>query len=325
MATIRKHRDKWQVQIRRKGNVSVARSFLTKRDAEIWARQTEIQIDRHELPADPRALDGVTLGDLVERYRLTVLPRKRAGDVEDVVLQAFLRHPICARRVSQLTTKDFAAYRDERLKTVQPATLNRQLNPIRHLFTIARKEWRLPIKENPLQDLELDAGDRRRERRLRKGEQDRLIAAAKACRNPLVLSIILFAIETAMRRGEILAIEWDHIDQENRCLIIPETKNGHSRTIPLTAKALALLLEQKGDRPFPMSANGFRLAWERTTKRVGIADLHFHDLRHEAISRYFESGLNTPEVALISGHKDLRMLFRYTHPIRDAILSKLDT
>ena len=129
-----------------------------------------------------------------------------------------------------------------------------------------------------------------------------------------------------MRRGEILAIRAERIDFDKRTLLIPESKNGRARTIPLSIVAVELLSAHavKDGRLFPISANAFRLAWERVKRRAGIDNLHFHDLRHEAISRLFEKGLSVPEVALISGHRDLRMLLRYTHPMSERILQKLD-
>jgi integrase len=134
------------------------------------------------------------------------------------------------------------------------------------------------------------------------------------------------ALATGMRRGELLAIEDNQINVERRSLLIRETKNGNSRTIPLTSEAIRVLAKcQRGrGRLFPISANAFRLAWDHLRERADLGDLHFHDLRHEAISRFFELGLNPPEVALISGHRDMRQLFRYTHPIRTNIIDKLD-
>lgn len=326
MATVRKHRDKWQVQIRRAGLRPMSQSFALRKDALEWARHMERQADRHELPTDPKALQRVTLGDLVRRYRDAVSPRKKTVATETIVLNAFSTHRICARRLSELRTEDFAAYRDERLKVIKPTSLKRELVPIRHLFEVARNEWGLPFKENPLDKLKLVAPDQRRERRLREGELSRLIDAARSRRNPLIVSIIRFAVTTGMRRGEILAMSWKHLDRVQRSLLIPETKTGQSRTIPLTASALAVLSEGGSDNDpvFPITANAFRLAWERVKLSAGIEDLHFHDLRHEAISSFFEMGLSTPEVALISGHKDMRMLFRYSHATRQSILKRLD-
>ena len=333
MASIRKHRGKWQVQIRRQGSPATSRSFINRKDADNWARQTEVQIDQKCLPHDPRRLQRYTLGELVVRYRDTVTPTKRAARNETIILNAFLRHPICLKRLSHLTQQDFAAYRDERLKQVKAYSVKRILSPIQNLFAIAKDEWGIPILENPVSTLKFSYVSNRRERRLRAGELDQIIQAANKTRNPIILPVILFALQTGLRRSEILAATWNDLDIENRALSIPKTKNGHSRVVPLTRAALALLQGLKGDgqtnkdrdeRIFPTTANALRLAWDRLMKRAGLKDLHFHDLRHEAISRFFEIGLTAPEVALLSGHRDMRMLFRYSHPQRQRVLQQLD-
>jgi integrase len=285
----------------------------------------ETKADRLDLPPDPKALERVTLRELIERYRDNVTIRKRRAETEKIVLNAFLRDPICDHPISRLTTVHFAEYRDQRLKTVKPSTLRRELGTIGHLFTVARIEWGLPIKRSPLADLRIEGTQDRRERRLRPGEWERLMEAAKSRRNPHVIPIIILAVETGMRRGEILAMKWEHFDQGTRSLLIPETKNGHARIIPLSSSAMSLLLElsREGDRIFPMAPNAFRLSWQRVRDRAGLHGLHFHDLRHEAVSRFFERGLTIPEVALVSGHRDARMLFRYAHPMREAIAAKI--
>jgi len=160
---------------------------------------------------------------------------------------------------------------------------------------------------------------------LEAGELDALLHGCTLGRTPLLAPVIQFAIETGMRRGEIVSATWDNVDLDKRTLHIPITKNGHARTIPLTPKAVELLadLPRTDDRVFPITGNAIRLAWVRLKKRVGIVDLRFHDLRHEAISRFFEMGLSVPEVALISGHRDPRMLFRYTHLRAEDVGKKL--
>lgn len=326
MATIRKRGEKYQVQVRRQGQLAASRSFLRLKDAQEWARQIETLADRQCLGPDRRMLRGMKLADLVRRYRDEVVPTKKGAAVETVVLNAFLRHRISEKPLATLTTADFASYRDERLSEVSPTTVRRQLNPIRHMFEVARREWVLPIRENPLDGLKLNAPDRRRERRLREGEWDQLIEFAEACRNPLIVKIIRLAVETGMRRGELLAIQREHINFSGGTLLISDSKNGHARTIPLTSEALVILKQCCGEtrRVFSISPNAFRLAWERITARAKIEDLHFHDLRHEAISRLFEFGLTIPEVASISGHRDTRMLFRYAHADVKNLATKLN-
>lgn len=326
MATIRKHRGKWQVQIRRAGHPSMSKTFHFRKDAETWARHTEAKVETGDLPPDAKALQTIFLADLVKRYRDCITIAKRGASVERVVLNRFIDHPICLRRLSELRTEDFARYRDDRLRVISPTTLKRQLNPIRHLFEVAHTDWGIPIKENPLRKLKLDAPDQRRERRLRTGELEKILDVARSRRNPLIESIIRFAVATGMRRGEILSMKWADIDRTGRSLVIPKTKNGYSRLIPLTNEALAALPSDGclDDLVFPIKGAAFRLAWDRLKARAGISDLRFHDLRHEAISLFFEMGLSVPEVALISGHKDMRMLFRYSHATRQNILKQFD-
>jgi integrase len=325
MATIRRRGAKWQVQIRRVGFRSVSRSFHVRQDAQAWARLMEVRADRRDLPDDPKALQRVTLGELVERYRDTVTIKKRGAGVERIVLDAFLRHPICRKRLSDIGPEDFAAYRDERLKTIKPGTLKRGLSPLHNMLVLARDEWGLPLRENPLDKVRLKSAPTNRERRLKEKELERLLLAAGTCRNRLIAPIVLLAIETGMRRGEIRNLRWEHIHRLTSSLTIPHSKNGHPRSIPLTDAAIEILgsVPETDVRVFPISANALRLAWDRLTARAGVIDLHFHDLRHEAISRLFEKGLSVPEVALVRGHRDARMLFRYTHPKAHAIAEKL--
>lgn len=156
-----------------------------------------------------------------------------------------------------------------------------------------------------------------RDRRLQSGEYDRLELALNRTRNPLIAPVIRFAIHTGMRRGEILGLRWEHVRLVERTAYIPDTKTGVPRTIPLTEAALAVLNGREGERVtgqvFPLSMEALKQGWERVRTRAGLGDLHFHDLRHEAISRFCEMGLSVPELALISGHKDMRMLFRYVN------------
>lgn len=333
MATIRRHRDKYQVQVRRKGFAPLTRSFKFLADAKEWARHIERQADRGELGPDRKELEKITLADLVKRYRNEVVPAKKGADIETVILDAFLRHSICRKRLSELTTADFAAYRDERLKTIKAKSLKRQLSPLSNMFEVARIDWKLPLQQNPLSELSLKAKDNKRDRRLRPGEMDKLLAAGGKTRNPFILPIIRFALETGMRRGEILELRFRDVDIERCTATIREAKNGYSRTIPLSSLAVAILetaiavmtasAKDKNGRIFPITPLALRLAWDRLTARANIIDLNFHDLRHEAISRFFEKGLTVPEVASISGHRDIRMLLRYAHADRGKLAEKL--
>ena len=182
------------------------------------------------------------------------------------------------------------------------------------------------LSVNPIDQIKKPPSPMARERRLNDGEYERLEAASKLTQNPHIWPIVVFAIETGMRRGEILSLSWDNVALKRRIAFLPMTKNGSSREVPLSNKAVSVLQQQRtitGSSPFPVNSNAFRLAWDRLRGRAGLNDLRFHDLRHEAISRFFELGLNIPEVAVISGHKDPRMLFRYTHLRAEELVGRL--
>lgn len=327
MACIRKRSNKWQVQVRRMGFRPAVRSFLSRADAERWSRQVEVGIDRRDLPPDTQSLSKITIGDLLTRYKAEVTPRKRSAEKEDSFLNAFLRNsPEVRLRLSETNAEVFSRYRNRRLREVGPASVRRELATLQHVFSVAIREWNVPIRQNPVATIDKPLAPPSRTRRISKDEIDKLFAAAKKTRTPLLIPLFHMAIATGMRRGELLRLCWRDIDREVRTLHIPITKNGHPRTIPLSPEALAALNNAPKLDPewvFPTTPNALRLAWVRLTKRAGVKDLHFHDLRHEAISRFFERGLSVPEVALISGHRDPRMLFRYTHLRAEDVAKKL--
>ncbi|MDP7241736.1 MAG: site-specific integrase [Rhodospirillales bacterium] len=327
MATLRKRGSRWHVQVRRKGFPSVSRSFQSKSNAKAWARNTEASIDRYDLPRNFRCLDTLTVGDIIERYRDTVTIKKRGRRNEIIILNALIRQRFARLSLAETTPDVFSAYRDARLQVVKPTTIRRELSLLKHAFGLAKREWGIPLKDNPLDGIRRPPPDQPRQRRLKDGELARLLEGCQRGRTLLLRPLVQLAVETGMRRGELLNIHWEDINFEKRTLRIPITKNGHARTIPLTLTAISVLrdLPQNGDgRAIPTTGNAIRLAWCRLTRRVGIDDLHFHDLRHEAISRFFEMGLSVPEVALISGHRDYRMLFRYTHLRAEDVVKKLN-
>jgi integrase len=196
------------------------------------------------------------------------------------------------------------------------------------LFTVARKKWGMTGLRNPIQSMELPAGSKERTRRLGKDddeqginraapdEEQRLFAALPA--EPYMAPLATLAIETAMREGELLGLPWGAVDLQAGVAKLVDTKNKTSRDVPLSPKAVetfkALPRSLQADAPiFPVKADEVQRAFKRACKAAGIANLRFHDLRHEAISRLFERGLSLPEVASISGHKTWSQLRRYTN------------
>ena len=325
MATYRKRNGKWQAIVRHKNIGTTSRSFHTKQAATKWVISVEEQLEAGTFGT--LRPSHITLGELLKRYSCEVTPAKRGATTELRRLQRLIRDPVSGLKASQLTSQAIAGFRDRRLLDGR-RTCHYDLILIRHCLKIAINEWGLMLSSNPVDMVKMPPSSPARNRRLEDGEFDRLKEAAKQTKNPHIWSVIVFAIETGMRRGEILGLQWEHVDLDRRIAYLPLTKNGSSREVPLSTKAAQVLAgqRQRNDTPspFPITSNGFRLAWDRLRGRAGLSDLRFHDLRHEAISRFFELGLNIPEVAVISGHKDPRMLFRYTHLRVSSLVDKMN-
>lgn len=325
MATITRRGASWFAQIRRKGFTPRYKSFATKGEAQTWARQQEALLDGGEGLAIAKPQRRLTLRELLARYMAEVSPKKRGSASEVSRLTKMQRSPMCDLVVQSLTAASISAYRDQRLAVAKAGTVRRELATLRHALDIARREWGVAIPFNPARLVSLPIANDARDRRLNPGDMERLLAAVKTTRSAEVEPIILLAIETGLRRGEILNLDWRHISFTKRTAHIPHTKTGVARTIPLTDGAIAILrrLEQRQGKAFTLTASAFRQAWERLRRRAGLSDLRFHDLRHEAISRFCELGLSIPEVATISGHRDPRMLLRYSHIRPDDLAMRL--
>ncbi|MFC1459294.1 site-specific integrase [Microvirga arabica] len=329
MATIRKLRGRWQAMVRRKGMKPRAKSFDTKSEAERWARELESEVDRFGRAPDTRPAENITLGELLLRYRDEVSPSKRGAAQEIQRIDVFTRHEIAHRTLAGLTSSHVASFRDERLKQVSPSTVVRELAIISHTLEIAQREWGYHVAFNPAKRIRRPTVANARKRRLEGNEERRLFEACDSGRTACLKSLLIVAIETGMRRGEILSLTWRDIDLNTRIAHLHKTKNGESRDVPLSSRAVEAMRAVQpdrvtdGDRPFPLSAGALEQAWNRLRARAKITDLRFHDLRHEAVSRLFEKGLNIAEVRSISGHKELRMLARYTHLRASDLIARL--
>ena len=324
MGNIRKRHGKFQAQIRREGVGPIYKTFTNRKDAVVWVRGIEARIDAGEINVS--APKAIILADLLIRYSQEVTPAKKGRDAEQRRLSRLIKDSICKTPLSKLTSTKIAEFRDRRVNDgVRAAQYDLIL--IKHCIKIARLEWGVPMPTNPVEGVRIPNGIKRRERRLRNGEYDALEKAAQSCKNTLVWPMVDFAIETGMRRSEILGLRWENLSDQKRIASLPDTKNGSKRDVPLTQKAAKIIasLSTRKDNVFPTTDYAIRHAWDRLVRRAGIEDLRFHDLRHEAVSRFFEMGLSVPEVALISGHKDYRMLARYTHMTAENVLDKLSS
>ena len=317
MANIRRRQGRWQAQVRRKGYSQVTKTFTSKEAAKRWIKAVETDMERGEFK--PR-LD-MTVGQLIKRYQTDIIPKQKAHQ-SALIRCRRLRRELGNINLSDLSPAHLASYRDERLKTIKPSTLKRELSILSSAINIAIIDWGIPIPSNPVAMTRIPKHDGSRDRRLKNGEEEKLLAIAK----PVYQRTIIIAVETAVRRGELLNIRQSHINFDNQTLHLPETKTDTPRTIPLSTRAVKALKDQiqslsdtnvvqmeRDPTLFRMSAPMFRHEIHKYRVKLDMEDWRFHDLRHEATSRLFERGFNVMEVALVTGHQDLRMLKRYTH------------
>ena len=322
MATFRKRNGKWQVQVRRNDSHGISKTFTSKNDAQAWAKVQEQLIETDDLPS--RQSRVLTLKDLLERYEREVVPYKRTDSSESFMLRVIRRHPMVEKRLALIKTEDFADFRDSRLREVKPGTVLRQLRVLKHALRIARDEWGWPVPYGEIAKLRMPQVLVRHTDRVTQDEIERVLNAAHKQGNDLVAFGIGLAATTGMRRGELLALDWRDINLADRRLIVRMSKNGRPRVVPLSHHALLLLKNRQVESGpvLPMTANCLKLGFLRA-RRNAKANFRFHDLRHEAISRFFELGLTIPEVQLISGHRTLSQLSRYSHPDVERVAKKL--
>ena len=313
MGSLRKRGKTWNAQVRVSGWRSFTKSFKSKSDALCWIKALESNIKSTDIPRV--SIGNITLKDLLQRYATEMSLHLKGSEVEIYVLNFYSRHPVAQIHLSDLTERHFEYLRDERLKKVKQGTVHAQLMLLKRVFRTAIYDWGYGIPKNPIEQLKLPPIHKSRKRRLVCNEKERLLSAACSQKNIYIAFIIEFVIETGMRRSEILKLRWRDIDFKNGFAFLYDTKNGEDRKVPLTKRCVRLLqkVPQSHEKVFPITSNCLRLAWGRARAKADVKDLRFHDLRHEAISRFFEMGMSVPEVALISGHKDVRQLLRYTH------------
>lgn len=298
--------------------------------------QTEFTADFVGPPALPRPNSRPTLARVIDVYRVRVSILKKGFAQEAFRLQQLQRSDLGALVMDEVTSVDIATYRDARLaqlnpKTLSllsPATVRLELSLLSNIFEVARIEWGFCSGTNPCRDVRKPKVPPGRVRRLTPREDRQIQRYAYSSANAELFSIIVLALETCMRQGEILNLEWQHVNLRSRIVHLPETKNGSPRDVPLTTdavEAFARLGVKQSGRVFHYTPAGIKSTWRYMLARLGIEDLHFHDLRHEAISRLFERGtLDMLEIAAISGHKSLSMLKRYTHLRATRLVRKLD-
>lgn len=333
MASVKERKDRdgkthFHVQIRIKGCPPQHASFKRKTDAERWIQQTEAAIreGRHFKTTEAKKH---TLAQLIDRYMIDVLPIKKKCEQRQGAQLIWWKKQIGAYLLSDITPALIAHQRDTLLKGItkqgkirSPATVVRYMAALSHAYTIAIKEWGW-IEDSPVRKVAKPKEPRGRVRFLDDQEREKLLQACQESSNPYLHTIVVIALSTGMRQGEILNLKWSDVDFEKMRVIIHETKNGEIRQVPISGYALKLLLELDKVRridsqllfpgKFPKKPIDIRTAWENAVKKAEIVDFVFHSLRHSCASYLAMNGASLAEIAEVLGHKTLAMVKRYAH------------
>lgn len=277
---------------------------------------------------------GITLEELMLKYMDEEAPKRKGAKQEIACIKSFIRdfQPMVKKPLVDICQLDMIEFRNERLKVVKPSTVKRDLGFLGSIFKYARQELRL-IDGSPLTDISKPSESEHRDRRISQDEIDRILKAFSYYptfqpinKKQQTAWAFLFAIETAMRAGEIVGMQWKNITDSY--VLLPDTKNGTSRKVPLSTKAKELLELMKGLNKVTVCTmtNSNTLAqyfWQVATEKLKIEDLRFHDTRHEATTRLAQI-LPIQDLAKVTGHKELKTLMKYYNPTATELAERIN-
>lgn len=331
MASIEKRGPyQYRCKVRRKGFPPLTKTFSTMALAREWAGKVEGD-QKLGSYVDRREADAVSLHEALERYSQEYIPKLKHAKREKNRTAAIQKRSIAFFALSVIRTKDIADFiREREQEGVSANTIRLDLALISRAFEAAISDWGMDFLPNPVKKAKKPKLPGGRTRRLlpapkegEKGEEDVLLEACNEKFRP----VVEFALETAMRRAEIAEMTWENVNLQRRSVFLSMTKNSESRTIPFSPRALEILQglpRQLSGSVFGYSKDQLTDQMRRTVKRAGLEDLRFHDLRHEATSRFFENtDLDVMEIKMITGHKSMQMLARYAHLRADWLADRL--
>ncbi|MFD0912705.1 integrase [Methylophilus luteus] len=303
-------------------------TFDTLKDAQIWRDMKKARIaldpDKQQISnarIKQREAKSSTLLKAIERYEKEVTPKKKGAKVELTRTNKLKKTSIAKKSIYAIHPSDVLEVLDE--IGFSENNKRKYASLISHIFKTAKQEWRMNVHNPVAGEITLPSNGKARDRRLKEGELEQL----EKLLTGQLKQYLRLAIETGMRRSELLNLTWDQVDLKKVTIWLTDTKNGESRAVPLSTKARLALEELKGldkTKIFTMTPFQLRKGWEKVRTQLNLGDLRIHDLRHEATSRFFEKGLNVIEAASITGHKSLTMLKRYTHLNPTDLAKKLD-
>lgn len=314
-----------KIQINREGRVvwRESKTHETEPAARRWIKQREAELDDPETLARLITPPSATLGDAIDRY---MMDARDIGKTKEQVLNKVRGMSVAAKPCHQITGKIMVDLARDLAKDRSPQTVQNYLSHIAPLFRLARTAWGMELDPTIMpeamavaRDLGLTSTSDRRDRRPTMEELDRLMTHFSQRGDELIPMdrITVFAIFSARRCEEITKLRWADLDGDR--ILVRDMKHPRAKKMDvwcdLTPEAQRIIAATPriDERIFPYLAPSISSAWARGCIDTGVKDLRFHDLRHEAISRLFETGKDIPRVAAVSGHRSWQNLSRYTH------------
>lgn len=327
MASFRKSGRGWRAEVAKHG-IRESATFDTKREAQEWAAARETEISARRTGKVVRKL----LTDVLDQYMQDVTPVKASSRTELLRLKRMQRHPLATRPMQDITAADLAAWRDERLRTVSPASVLREIASLRAVWRQAKKkEWGY-VDHNPWLEVTMPKEGPPRSTTFQPGQAERIVKAlgyeggTPESRRQEAAVALMLSLETAMRAGEIVGLRWEHVDFEKRTAYLPKTKNSDPRYVPLSTRAMLLLRDMQGldnDRVFTLTSQLLDTYYRSGRTLAGVEGVTFHDARATAITRLAKK-LDILELARMVGHRDPRSLMIYYRESPTEIAMKLD-
>ncbi len=325
MATIRKRKGRWYVEIRKVGYPKVYRTFFEKTTALKFAKDIETQMDKN-IFEDYSGTAGLTLKVLLIKYRNEITANKKGVDEETSKINVLLKNKVCLHSLMALRSHHLYSFKTEWSKTRSAATVNKYINLMSHAWTTARKVWGIALPpQNPFELVTLDKEAPPRDRVLTREEYQKLLQACSLSHYAYLKDAVEFAYLVGARQGEILRLKYEHINFERKVCTFYDTKNGEDRTVPLSDYILNILKNHRfGPFVFNVLKRRLRKHFDIAKRKAGITNFRFHDLRACFCTNALLSGWTIPQVATVTGHKDWSQLKRYARIKADDLVDKIN-
>lgn len=326
MATIRKQRGKWQVIIRKKDYPNISKVFIEKRTANKWAKQVETEMERGIFEDFTKA-HSIIVRDLLVKYQKEITPKKKGYREETHKLNFLIRHPVSKLSLMRMKSSDIYSLINElKDKNRKPQTVKHYVQLLHVVWNTAKKVWGIPLpSQSPFALVSLDKVENLRDEILTEEECQRLLVEASKSELNLLPDLIKFLYLTGARYGEATSLLRANVNDYTMIATLIDTKNGKDRDIALNSEIVSLLKKYPfGDKFFNVDYKTFHKEFDKAKRRAGLPYFRAHDLRACFITNKLREGWSIAEVSVMSGHKSIAMVQRYTRIKAKDLVKKME-